>query len=188
MASKPLLFVLAFTVTGCALCQESPDRAAYAYFFAQVASLRTAADHPPTVSIGSDGSARSAPTVQEVVGISDAEAQILRKIAADWNAASDALQESRRGLIFDSRLEFIETGKHSETLEKKLKDLDERSDELVMNHVRQLKAALPDASFAKVDAYVRTPLNGRKSLALMTERKAVPEGADEASAIPVKKK
>jgi hypothetical protein len=164
MASKPLLFVLSLTVTGCALCQESPDRAAYAYFFAQVGTLRVAADHRPTVS-GSDRSVRTAPTVRDVIGISDAEAEILGKIAADCNAATDVLQESRRGLIFDLRLEFIETGKHSETLERKLKDLDERSDELVVNHVRQLKAALPDASFAKVDNYVRTPLNGRKSLA-----------------------
>jgi len=188
MASKPLLLVLAFTATGCALCQEAHDSAAYAYFFVQVANLRTAADHPPTNSIGSDGSVRSIPTVQHVIGISDAEAEIVGKIAADCIAATDALQESRRGLIFDSRLEFIETGKHSETLERKLKNLDERSDELVVKHVRQLQAALAGASFAKVDAYVRTPLNGRKSLALTIQRIPVPEAADKDSVIPDKKK
>ena len=63
-----------------------------------------------------------------------------------------------------------------------------RRTELVVDHMGLLKAALPDASFAKVDAYVRTPLNGRKSLALPVERNPTPESADKASAIPAKKK
>lgn len=93
------------------------------------------------------------------------------------------LQEPRRELIFDSRLEFIETGKHSEVLERKLKNLDERSDELVVYHMRQLKSALSDASFAKVDAYVRTPVSDRKSLVVTILRKLDAAPADKPAAI-----
>jgi hypothetical protein len=186
MALQVVRLALAFTVAGCALCQERPDSVAYASFFAQVAILK-AADRGSPDSANGDGIVRTVPEVQEVIGLSNAEVDILGKIAADCVAATGSLHEPRRELIFDSRLEFIETGKHSEMLERKLKDLDERSDKLVMNHVRQLKSALPDASFAKVDAYVRTPASDRKSLVATTLRKLDAAAADKPSATPVKK-
>jgi hypothetical protein len=186
MAFQVIRLALAFTVAGCALCQQRLDPVAYSSFFSQVATLN-AADHRLPDSANGDGTARTVPKIQDVIGISGTEAEILGKIAADYVAVTGSLQEPRRELIFDSRLEFIETGKHSETLERKLKDLDERSDELVLNHVRQLKSALPDASFAKVDAYVRTPVSERKSLVGTILRKPDPAAADKPSAIPAKK-
>jgi hypothetical protein len=186
MAFQAIRLALTLTVAGCALCQERPDPVAYASFFAQVAILK-AADHGSPDSANGDGTARAVPKIQDVIDLSVAEVETLAKIAADCVAATGSLQEPRRELIFDSRLEFIETGKHSETLEKKLKDLDERSDELVLNHVRQLKSALSDASFAKMDAYVRTPMSERKSLAGTTVHKPNPAAADKPTAVIVKK-
>jgi hypothetical protein len=148
MAFQLIRLTLVFTVAGCALCQERPDPVAYAFFFSQVASLK-AAEHGSPDSANGDGTARTVPKIQDVIGLSGTEAETLAKIAADCVAATDSLQEPRRELIFDSRLEFIETGKHSEVLERKLKNLDERSDELVVYHMRQLKSALSDASFRK---------------------------------------
>ena len=71
-------------------------------------------------------------------------------------------------------------------LEKKLKDLDERSDKLVVNHVTQLRAALSGASFAKVDAYVRAPVSDRKSLVVTVLRKPDPAAANKPHVIPAK--
>jgi hypothetical protein len=184
MSFQAIRLALAFTVAGCAFCQELPDPVAYASFFDQVSSLKTQTDR---LSKSEEGIVRTIPKIQDVIGLSDTEVEILNKIAADCVAAIDSLQEPRRELIFDSRLEFIETGKHSETLEKKLKDLDNRHDQLVLNHARQLKAALPDPSFAKIDGYIRTPVNDRKSLAITTLRKPDAEAADTPKAIAVKK-
>lgn len=187
MALRPTPLALAFTLASVALCQERPDPVAYASFFVEVASLKTATGAPTTDLTGIHAIMRTAPKVQDVIGLSDADVEILTKIATDCVAATDSLQEPRRQLIFDSRLEFIETGKHSEVLEGKLKDLDERSDELVVNHVRQLKSALPGASFAKVDAYVRTPVSERNSLVVTIVRKPDSATANKPSTIPAKK-
>jgi hypothetical protein len=173
MRLQAIRLAFAFTLAVSALCQERPDPAAYAYFFAEIASLK--------------GAVNIAPRIQDAIAISAAEVEILRKIAADCVAVTDSLQAPRRELIFDSRLEFIETGKHSETLEKKLKELDDRGNELVANYVDRLKAALPDASFAKIDAYVRTPVGDRKSLAVMIVRKPAPVAADGPAGVTVKK-
>ena len=105
MAFQVIRLALAFTVAGCALCQERPDPVAYAYFFSQVATLNGADQSSPDSANG-DGIARTVPKIRDVIGLSGAEVEILNKIAADCVAATDSLQEPRRQLIFDSRLEY----------------------------------------------------------------------------------
>lgn len=173
MPFQALRLGLAFTLAGCAFSQEPPDPAAYAPFFAQIAILKEATS--------------VAPRIGEAIGLSATEVEILRKIAADCVTATDSLQAPKRDLIFDARLEFIETGKHSETLDKKLKELDGRADELVVSYVGRLKAALPAASFEKIDTYLRTPVRDRKSLAVTTMRKLDPMGEDTAPGVMRKK-
>lgn len=179
---------LAFTLAGCALCQERPDPSAYAYFFADVASLKSTPTQNSDNSPTGDGVVPVAAKIQDVIGISAAEVEILRRMAADCIAAIDSLQAPKRDLIFDSRLEFIETGKHSETLEKKLKELDDRADELVVSYVGRLRAALQAASFEKIDTYVHTPFRDRKSLAVMVMvRKPDPMAGGNPAVVMVKK-
>jgi len=156
---------LAFCVAGglcVGLCQDrnlyppSPDPAAYVQFFRDVSANGTTIDtnipRPPV------------PKIQDVIGLTDAEVDILAATAEDCLSRMATFQKASAALTLESRLEFVESGKHSEALTRRFKQLEDQQNEMVLNQVRQLKATLLDASFAKVDAYVRTPADARKSL------------------------
>ncbi len=156
---------LAFTLAACALCQDrpNPSAAAYAFVFAQVADLQASDRTPPAP--GPDGSpAPIRPSVQDVFGISRDEAQLLIATARDCGAGDRALQEQKAALVFQSRLDFIETGKHSDNLDEQMKNVDAQHDQMILAHVRELKEKLPAAAFDKIVGYVRTPVDERKPL------------------------
>ncbi len=156
----PLIFTL-----GIAFCQEHPDPSGYSFFFSQISDLKSSSDRSLTVA-SNDGGLKviSFPKVQDVIGLTNTEADLLNKVSADFVAAIDNLESARHDLIFESRLEFIETGTHSDALAQKLKNVDDQEAQLALKGVRQLKSSLPEASFAKIDTYVHTPLSDRKSL------------------------
>jgi hypothetical protein len=114
------------------------------------------------------------PTLQDAIGLTDAEVEILNVTAADCVTKIAAFEKAIGPLIFESRLEIADTGKNSDELAKKLKDLDELRNKAILAHVQQLKAALPPASFERLDAYVRAPADAKKSLAPAAE---IPPGA-----------
>ena len=137
------------------LCQTSrPDPAAYLQFFRDVSSNLTA----------DDSRRATAPKIQDVIGLTDAEVEALSANAEDCLSSLDAFKGRAAALTLESRIEFVQFGKHSEAITQKLKELDEQRNEVVRNHVQQLKTALADADFGKVDAYVRMPADAKKSL------------------------
>jgi hypothetical protein len=149
---------LAFSAAGAlcsGLCQTSrPDPAAYLQFFRDVSSNLTA----------DDSRRATAPKIQDVIGLTDAQVEALAATAEDCLSSLDDFKGRAAALTLESRLEFVQFGKHSDAITQKLKELDEQRNEVVLNHIQQLKAALADADFGKVDAYVRAPEDAKKSL------------------------
>ncbi len=184
MTHRAIRLGLALTLVACALCQErsNPSAAAYAFVFAQVADLQAADRTPPFP--GPDGSpAPIRPNVQDVFGISRDEAEILIATARDCGVGDRPFQEQKAALVFQSRLDFIETGKHSDNLDEQIKSVNDRHDQMILAHVRELKEKLPEAAFDKIVGYVRTPVGERKPLSATVVVQPVVEGMP----LPVKK-
>jgi hypothetical protein len=158
MRNGAIRMALAFGLAGAlctGLCQTSRyDPAAYLQFFRDVSWNLTA----------DDSRRAAAPKIQDVIGLTDAEVEALSAAAEDCLSSLDAFKGRTAALTLESRLEFVQFGKHSDALTHKLKQLEEQQTDVVVNHVQQLKAALADASFGRVDAYVRTPADAKKTL------------------------
>jgi hypothetical protein len=134
--------------------QDRPDPAAYERFFQDVWWLESASSQAASAA---DATKPIFPKIQEKIGLTDAEGEILNATADDYFSRLPAFQAASARLTLDSRIEFAGYGKHSYELTQKLKDLEDQRNQLVLDHVQQLKAALSAASFAKVDAYVHLP-------------------------------
>lgn len=167
-----LALALALAATLCS-AQERPDPAAYQQFFRQVAELKSSADHPTARTAWGDVPL-VVPRLQEVIGLSDAEVETLNGVAADCMSKIAAFAKAAGPLIFESRLEIAGDGQNSDELARKLKDMDEQRNQMVLAHVQALKSALPPRSFERVDAHVRAPADAKKSLAPTAD---IPSGA-----------
>lgn len=157
---------VAFWLAGCfcrVLCQTSlsdappqqipPDPVLYENFFRQVVQSRKVSG---PVLLNGQASTLPQPTFQEAAGLTDQEAQVLSALAADCEAKTGPLHGAVGSLVFESRLQSAESGEVSGWLTQRLKDLDDRRDQIVLDHVRQLKAAFGDSRFQTLDAYVRS--------------------------------
>jgi uncharacterized protein YhaN len=134
--------------------QERPDPAAYERFFQDVSVFESASSQAAS---NGDDAKPVFPKIQEKIGLTDAEGTILNATADDCVSRLAALRPASARLTLQSRIEFAGYGKHSDELTQKLKDLEDQRNQLVSDHVQQLRAALSEASFAKVDAYVHLP-------------------------------
>jgi hypothetical protein len=148
-----------------------PDPAKYEAFFQQVSQLKFASESLHFVTANGDVERvpgvevpLTVPKIQDVIGLNDAEVEALNTYVADSLAKIDSLQSAAGPLIFESRLQFAESGKVSEAVTRELRDLDYLHKQIVLEHVQQLKASLPDSSFEKLDAYVRAPSGDGKLL------------------------
>ena len=59
-------------------------------------------------------------------------------------------------------------------LDRKLEELDDRKNQMVLDHVRELKNKLPQPSFARIDAFVHKPNNQRGQLGTVISNKPGP--------------
>lgn len=134
--------------------QDRPVPAAYERLFQDVLWFESASSQ--TSSAG-DATQPISPKIQETIGLTDAEGEILNATADDYFSRLRAFQAALASLTLESRIEFAGYGKHSDELTQKLKDMEDQRNQSVLDHVQQLKAALSAASFAKVNAYVHLP-------------------------------
>jgi hypothetical protein len=146
---------LAFSAAGLVCyCQDRPDPAAYERFFQDVSDFQAASAQAASAG---DVTKPIFPKIQEKIGLTDAEGEILNAAADDYVSRLAALRPASARLTLESRIEFAGYGKHSEALTQKLKELEDQRSQMVLDRIQQLKAALSAASFAKVDAYVHLP-------------------------------
>lgn len=136
--------------------QDHPDPAAYQQFFRQVVELKSMADRGTMAqSLNGQTVTLKIPTLQDVIGLSDAEVAIVNATAADFGTRDTVFRRALIPLTFESRLELAGTGNISDELARKIKDIEDQRNRATLSHVEETKTALPAASFEKLDAYVR---------------------------------
>ena len=157
MGSCAVRRTTAFWLTWCfcpALCQTGlPDRGVYRSFFMQVAQLNEA---PGPVLINGQVSGLRQPTIRETLGLTENEAQILSAIAADYELKIRALDGALRLSTFEARLSSIESEGASTAVQQRRKNLERQRDEIVQDHIQQLKVEFGESRFEALDAYVRS--------------------------------
>jgi len=142
---RAALVMLACALPG--LCQYVPARPAseYGRFFAQAAQMSRVPTDQLTV-----------PTIQDVLGLNAEEMKIVNAIATDYVEKIQAVAPVSH-LVFEARMRTIESGEDSsEWLAQRLKEVDERVDQVVAQHVEKLKAALGEEGFQRVEKYVHS--------------------------------
>ena len=157
-----MALTLASSVCG---AQDHPDPAAYRQFFRQVVDLKSIADRGAMAqSLNGQMVTLKIPTLQDVIGLSDAEVAIVNATAADFGTKDTLFRMALIPLTFESRLELAGTGNISEELARKMKDIEDQRNQATLSHVESMKTALSAASFEKLDAYVRATGGAKKSL------------------------
>jgi len=104
------------------------------------------------------------PKIEDIIGLSDTDVDILNSTATDCIAQFVPLDRTQSSLTFESRIQFVGSGKISKEVVQKLADLDEQRDLITIDHVRQLKDALKAESFQTLNAYVHATPGEKKSL------------------------
>jgi hypothetical protein len=157
MGSRVVPLTATFWLTWCfspALCQTGlPDPAVYRSFFRQVAQLKQVSG---PVLINGQASGLKQPTIQETLSLTENEAQILSGLAADFELKSRTLDGAVRLSTFEARLRSIESEGASTAVEQQRKNLERQRDEIVQDHIQQLKVEFGDSRFEALDAYVRS--------------------------------
>jgi hypothetical protein len=128
-----------------------PDRVLYAFFFTEVVvRVQTAAE---VKAKGKDDSYYLTVYSREA-GLTDEEGVELNQIALDWQQQGDAIQSRRKAAIAAHRAESPTPPKNPLTMAEFGQFAKEDVDN-VESHIEELKSLLGDASFAKLDAYVK---------------------------------
>ena len=97
------------------------------------------------------------PTLQEAIGLTDLEMEVLRTVAFNCLATIRPLQEAVPKLILESRLRFVESGDSSAWLRPHLTDMDNQISQILSHHIQRLRVALGNSRFQQLDAWVRSP-------------------------------
>ncbi len=147
--------------------QVAPDPAVYASFFRQASE---SADASGFVILGfsKPGLSNGGP-VQEALGLTDEQTKALNAVAADCTAELQSFDRSAGPSIFEFRLELMGS-KPVSRASQKLKELESERTQIVLDHVRELKAALGELQFQAVDSYLRSKKNGGLFLPLVPGR------------------
>lgn len=153
------LFRAAICLSVCScpgLCQELPFASSsplplvgvYESFFRTVVQRGRIAATPP------EGPTAPPTSVQVALGFTDPEMLSLDAIAAASVVQLSAARQPATQWIFEARLEAIETGKESQKLTRQLKDMEVQVSRVIEQSRLQLKTALGEARFQKLDDWL----------------------------------
>jgi hypothetical protein len=95
------------------------------------------------------------PGMQSALAFTDTEMQALNTIAADSEKRIAAIRKPFGELIFQSRLDFAETGQESETVKQQIQQMSADIAEAVAKAANQLRSALGEDRYQKFDAWLR---------------------------------
>ena len=147
-------FWLTWCVCPALMSQQSlSDPVFYLSFFGEVVWLKQA---PGPVLLNGQASILRWPTIQEALGLTEEEAQILNALAADRELKSRRFDDGIRLSTFEARLLAIASEGASEKPSQQRKNLDTQRDEMVQHHIQELKAEFGDSRFAALDAFIRS--------------------------------
>ena len=143
----------------CAPAQSMDDSAMYLQFFHEAAHRPEAAPGQPISTVNGIPANYTGPTLEDTLGITSDQAHSLVKIGLLCVNDVASLDDSMRSLIFESRLELADSNKISEAVAARLKELEAKRIQIVLNSVQQMKVSLGER-FKAVDDYIRAHAGG----------------------------
>lgn len=168
---------LAFLLPGvvsCCWCQtpagdaHPADPVVYEAFFRQVASLRGISKNDTIEARAAGGRViiLNVPRLQNVIGLTDSEADVVFTTATDCVRQMEALDNTVRPLILEARFQQMESGEARGPVAQRLKAYEKLHTQLVLMRVQEVKRAFGDTRFALLDEYVMRPGRNRRDLEL----------------------
>ena len=138
--------------------QESvSDSATYASFFGKVAQVKGGAP----IFLNGQETEMIQPSVQDSMGLTDAEAEILNNLAVACVTRIGKMDEAARPLVFEIRLRLIgSSGPEQAQLRQRLKEIENRHEQAIRACVDELRAGFGEQRFEIVREYVGTRKNG----------------------------
>jgi len=130
-----------------------PDHVLYSIFFRQIANLDQAANKMD--SEGKNGNELRT-HVQRAAGLQESEGVILKQVAADCNKALRDNEAQAREIITRMHAQYPKGAYLKLAPPAELVQLDEDRKQIVNEHITQLRTALDEPSFARLDGYMRS--------------------------------
>ena len=144
----------------CGLCcgqQSPPDSETYASFFEQLAQVKGGAP----VLLNGQETGMIQPSVQDSMGLTDVEAQLLHNLAVACVARIRMVDEAARPLVFEIRLRLISSAEPAQArLRQGLNEIANRHDQAIRACVDELRLGFGERRFEVVRNYVGSRKNG----------------------------
>ena len=104
--------------------------------------------------------------------LSDQDRDALIAISRDLADRSCVIDRAIRSVMWEARMEAIESGKAAPGLQKRVQDLNAQWDRAVIDHVKQLKAVLGGTRFQMLEDFLHTGKSLYETLPVLEPRPA----------------
>jgi len=118
-----------------------PPASAYQIFFDAVRDL---------------GSYKVWVNARKFIDLTDTECHTLVTITKDLVAESRVFEKVAGPVSWEAFMEMVETGAHSPAIEEKLRGFRNQWTQVILDHVRLLKAELGEARFQMLDGFIQS--------------------------------
>jgi hypothetical protein len=163
------IFLFLYLVPGCCLAlqgqdaplpQESLDLPAYESFFLAVSRLT------PGTAMGRSVRPGRAPTfngqtttfvqpeLEDALGITVGEAQVLRAIATDCAAKSLAIHQALKPLVLELRFAALAEEARPPSVSRRYNELNRQRAQMVLDHVQELRTAFGETRFRVIETFL----------------------------------
>jgi hypothetical protein len=132
--------------------QQIPDNVIYEAYFRQVASMEDLAGQLESQGKSAESARGRIQASAELTGF---EAQALKSVALDCRAQVAATSAAAQPLIDSARGQAASSGAPSAAIQGQLHALQVQREAAVDAHILQLRKALGESRFWKLDAYIR---------------------------------
>ena len=138
----------------CGLCrgqQNVPDSATYAFFFGKVAQFKSGV----TIFLNGQDTGLNQPSLQQAMGLTDGETEILHNLAVACAAKIRTLDETVQPFIFEARLRSIDSAEPERVrLRQRLNDIENHRSQIVQACVNELRVEFGESRFEVMQLYV----------------------------------
>ena len=150
-----VLLPLAAQVPPIALNSHTNDEALYQAFFHKVVDLKLLSSNPHMLDRNGRSHSIIVPKLQDVVGLTDGEVELITEMATDCVAKLKSVME-RRPSVLEGRLERIESGQLSPALAKEFEERELDHRRVIMEHVGRINDRLGAKRFRLLDDFVHS--------------------------------
>jgi hypothetical protein len=137
----------------------APGPDVYRVFFQEALANKDSTTGTVPVVVNGQATELTSISIQDAIGITDREAQSVVEASTGCEAEITSLENAARAMVFESRLRAANEEKPGD-VEDRLKALDVKRLEIIMEHVQRMKVSLGVERFMRVDDFIRAHATG----------------------------